>query len=297
MPPPLSPIFYGHCRLLGFIGPEGDEARAILREIRNHQAQAISAAGKRVAGPTPLQQPLSSAFQSISPVASFFGSHSSSQDYHSPRSTMRKVVFSLVIVIIYVLLITYRSLNVLLWVSQVSSNAPSRNITLYDSGFKGRDIHVDETRAEDVGDSSHNSPFSGTRTSLNASMALLSDSSTNTSSVQRFDEAATLNLHDDSAQHMSESGVEESSERNGLDSSQMMSFSDGEQQHYPYFSETEALSQVAGDAVDYSYFEGIEYDEDMELQRALALSLIEGGAGDDVVDMHFADHITEPTTR
>lgn len=86
-----SPIFYGHYRLLGFIGPEGDEARAILREIRNHQAQAISAAGKRVAGPTPLQQPLSSAFQSISPVASFFGSHSSSQDYHSPRSTMRKV--------------------------------------------------------------------------------------------------------------------------------------------------------------------------------------------------------------
>ena len=169
---------------------------------------------------------------------------------------------------------------------------------MYDSGFKGRDIHIDETRAEDVGDSSHNnSPFSGTRTSLNASMALLSDASTNTSSVQRFDEAANLNnLHDDSAQQMSESGVEESS-GNGLDTSQMMSFSDGEQQHYPYFPDTEALSQVAGDGIDYSYFEGIEYDEDMELQRALALSLIEGGAGDDVVDMQFADHITEPTTR
>ena len=90
----LDPPPCGFCRLLGFIGPEGDEARAILREIRNHQAQAISAAaGKRVVGPTPSsQQPSSSAFQSISPVASFFGSHSSSQDYHSPRSTIRKVI-------------------------------------------------------------------------------------------------------------------------------------------------------------------------------------------------------------
>ena len=176
---------------------------------------------------------------------------------------------------------------------------------MYDSGFKGRDIHVDETRAEDAGDSSHNSPFSGTRTSLNASMAFLSDASTNTSSVQRFDETANpnlnydpnVNVNDDSAQHMSESSVQESSDRFGFDTSQQMSFSDGEQQQYPYFSDAEALSTVAGDGGgDYSYFDGIEYDEDMELQRALALSLIEG-TGDDAVDMQFSDNITEPTTR
>ena len=80
------------CRLLGFIGPEGDEARAILREIRNHQSQAITAARQRAAVPTPLQQPSSSAFQSISPVASFFGTSGTLQDYHSPRSTVRKVL-------------------------------------------------------------------------------------------------------------------------------------------------------------------------------------------------------------
>jgi len=167
---------------------------------------------------------------------------------------------------------------------------------VYDSGFKGRDIHIDETRADDVVNSSNNSSFSGARTSLNASMALLSDASTNTSSAQRLDVTANQHIVDeDSAQHMSESSVQESSDHFALNESQM-SFSDGEQQHYPYFPDAEALSQVAG-AADYSYFEGIEYDEDMELQRALALSLIEGAADVIDVEMQSSEHVTEPAQR
>ena len=171
---------------------------------------------------------------------------------------------------------------------------------MYDSGFKGRDIHIDESRADDAANSSNNSSFSGVRTSLNASMALLSDASTNTSSAQRLDVTANHHHHvdDDSAQQMFESSVQESSDQNAvLNESQQISFSsDGEQQHYPYFPGAEALSQVA-DGADYSYYEGIEYDEDMELQRALALSLIEGVEGDDDVDMQLSEHATESAQR
>ncbi len=174
---------------------------------------------------------------------------------------------------------------------------------MYDSGFKGRDIHIDESRADDAANSSNNSSFSGVRTSLNASMALLSDASTSTSSAQRLDVTANHHHHhhhvdDDSAQQMFESSVQESSDQNAaLNESQQMSFSsDGEQQHYPYFPGAEALSQVA-DGADYSYYEGIEYDEDMELQRALALSLIEGVAVDDDVDMQLSQHATESAQR
>ena len=172
---------------------------------------------------------------------------------------------------------------------------------MYDSGFKGRDIHIDESRADDAANSSNNSSFSDVRTSLNASMALLSDASTSTSSAQRLDMTANHHHHhvdDDSAQQMFESSVQESSDHNAaLNESQQMSFSsDGEQQHYPYFPGAEALSQVA-DGADYSYYEGIEYDEDMELQRALALSLIEGVAVDDDVDMQLSGHATESAQR
>ena len=181
-----------------------------------------------------------------------------------------------------------------------SASVASRNITVYDSGFKGSDIHVDDgdytnaLRAE-TSSNSHDMSFSDTRTSLNASMALASDTSSNSSGDRGGNGSSNVNssrngMHlfsEDSAFRMAESAVQDSSpdvddNQSALSDSHMSYEGDRDVDRFMYLESNSLDRQMQEAAVDsgradWGYLEGIEVDEDLELQTALAMSLSEEG--------------------